>query len=136
MTKILIEYTTKDPYLDLNKNTKSCISLIINIIEIYLSISSKKHYANQKLYNDSNNYLLQYKNTLKKHKKYLTYTMKLLFSRYNTSNISQIIYSLNTDITRITIYNTNKKYLKNLINLYKLNPDSIKSYLQLTIIKK
>lgn len=98
------------------------------IINRYISSTKRKHY-----WFCGNHTCLHYQCTIKKHKNKIVYTQKMTL--YIDTD-GKLIYKKKNkvNLTRVTIYKTNKKYLRNFLTLYKLNPESAKALINMSSI--
>lgn len=98
------------------------------IINQYLSYTKRKHYW---FYGNSD--CIYYQRTIKRHKNKIVYTQKMTLC---IDTDGKLIYKKKNKInlTRVTIYKTNKKYLRNFLTLYKLNPESAKALINMSSI--
>lgn len=96
------------------------------IINRYLSSSKRKHY-----WFSGKSDCIYYQCTIKRHKDKIVYTQKITHS---TCVDGKQISKSKINLTRITIYKTNRKYLRNFLTLYKLNPEFAKALINMSSI--
>ena len=98
------------------------------IINRYLSSTKRKHY-----WFCGNHDCLHYQCTIKRHKNKIVYTQKMTL--YADTD-GKLIYKKKNkvNLTRVTIYKTNRKYLRNFLTLYKLNPESAKALINMSSV--
>ena len=98
------------------------------IINRYISSTKRKYY-----WFHGNHNCLHYQCTIKRHKNKIVYTQKMTLC---IDTDGKLIYKKKNkvNLTRVTIYKTNRKYLRNFLTLYKLNPESAKALINMSSI--
>lgn len=99
-------------------------NILPKIINRYLSSTKRKYY-----WFCGNHNCLHYQCTMKIHKNKIVYTQKMTL--YTDG---KLIYKNEINFIRVTIYKTNKKYLRNFLILYKLNQESAKALINMSSI--
>lgn len=126
MLKIKLEhcYLFKPSYDEYAKYILS--DKLPKIINRYLSSTKRKHY-----WFSGKSDCIYYQCTIKRYKNKIVYTQKITHCTYTDR---KIISKSKINLTRITIYKTNRKYLRNFLTLYKLNPESAKALINMSSI--